>query len=236
MFKQINYDAPYGVEGVMTRRQKAGRWREPGFPVRRAAGPRHSAEMAWRHWAPRVLNAAEHSQRAMLTAGVAVEGCDDPPPAPLKRHGAATGGEEVWVDGGCKTVHDVEVAGWGVCYGIGHPGNTNGEVPGQQSPKRAELSGLVAAQEAEEGPLHIRTDCKEVLHAWEKLMQLRTRAWMKRPLLAQPVPNADLWRRAYSAQRRREERELKTTVTWVPRQSSVEMRTAHDLASAAITA
>ena len=70
--------------------------------------------------------------------------------------------------------------------------------------------------EEDRRPLSVRIDCGYVVNGFnEHRHRHRARAWMRRPLDAAPIPNADLWRRADAAARRRAAEGLITEVKWV---------------------
>ena len=122
----------------------------------------------------------------------------------------------LWTDGGCITDNGVRVAGMGIFYGAHNPRNSALQVDGQQTAPRAELSALTHAPETDTRSMCIRSDCRYVVDGYNQRMQRhRARAWMRRPLRAEPIMHHDLWRRAQKARDRRDEAGCITQVEWV---------------------
>ena len=113
------------------------------------------------------------------------------------------------------------VAGSAVYFAAGDPRNQRGPTPGAQTTRRAEITALARALEGDTGDLRIRTDSRHVCDGFEQLDLRYGRAFMRRPLRAEEMPHADLWRRVHCARRRREERGLTTALRWIPSQSRI---------------
>eukprot|EP00662_Eupelagonemidae_sp_cell21_P057006 gene57006-biopygen95667 len=107
------------------------------------------------------------------------------------------GRKMIWTDG--SAIEDEKGhmrAGAGVFIGVGHKGNREIAVDGPQTNQRAELTAVLYCLEAEEGPIHIRTDSKYVqlgAEIWRH--QWRSKAWYKKPQMAIEIDHADLWQR-----------------------------------------
>ncbi len=244
---------------MVTRSQRRGGYAVPAKPPRHAEGDRHGAEHTFAFGASRALNAVSDSHEAIfahLPEGPPRSGGS---PGDAGRGGAApliphnpggprhAKGGAVWIDGGCAGhgKQRTRVAGYGVHYGDDDERNESGPVAGAQTVKRAETEALARVLEGSAAPsLSIRTDSREVSRGFKQHRGWYARAWMRRPLRADPVPHADQWRRIHREVQRREESGLTTDVMWVPSQSGKSPHTttpedaagnrgAHALASAA---
>ena len=99
----------------------------------------------------------------------------------------------VWADGGCINHDGERVAGSGVFYGCGNVRNAAFGLTGPQTAARAELAALTYVLEHDERSITLRSDCMYVVTGYnDRMHQHRARAWMRRPLRAEPIPHQDL--------------------------------------------
>ena len=100
----------------------------------------------------------------------------------------------IWTDGSEKTIQGQQVSGAGVFYGINNSNNMLLRVQGDND--RAELAAFLHCLETEPRDMDVRTDSRYVadgVREWRN--RWRARAWFRRPLQAQEITNADMWKR-----------------------------------------
>ena len=108
----------------------------------------------------------------------------------------------VWGDGSFSAA--TQRAGSAIFYGDGNPRNRCFRCPGPPDNDRAELYAFLQCLLQEDRPLRY---CTDATYVHEGFMQLRSRrrarAWFRRPLRAELVPNWDLWIHVDTLARRR---------------------------------